>query len=315
PPARLPVAGAEVDTRPHDVPGGDAGLEQPEHRLGHDEGDPLLQPALQPLLEVGTTVGFGGDDHHDPAIVDLDGVGPHVVGPGVEGAARAEVEAGVVPVAGHEAALDRAAMQRETHVGAAVVDGEGGAVAPEDADRLRAGLAGETAGPLQLGHRPDRDAIVHRPTFHPMSTAGLHIEARGEGPAVVFTHGFGRTGEAWLPVADALAADHHTVVWDMRGHGRSPAPAGLYTRADALADLGAVVDAAMAAGGGPVLLVGHSLGGYFSLAYTLGRPETVRGLVLLSTGPGFRNPESMAKYNRGVATMAAAAGLADNVAN
>jgi pimeloyl-ACP methyl ester carboxylesterase len=148
-----------------------------------------------------------------------------------------------------------------------------------------------------------------------MSTAGLHIEARGTGPAVVFTHGFGRTGDSWIPQMDALAGDHHVVTWDMRGHGRSEAPAGLYTREDALADLGAVVDAAMAAGGGPALLVGHSLGGYFSLAYTLGRPETVRGLALLSTGPGFRNPDSMRKYNRGIATLAAAAGLADNVAN
>lgn len=148
-----------------------------------------------------------------------------------------------------------------------------------------------------------------------MSTAGLHIEARGAGPAVVFTHGFGRTGDTWAAQADALAGDHHVVTWDLRGHGRSDAPAGLYTREAALDDLAAVADAAMAEGGGPVLLVGHSLGGYFSLAYTLGRPETVRGLALLSTGPGFRNPESMAKYNRGIAKVAGAAGLADNVAH
>ena len=148
-----------------------------------------------------------------------------------------------------------------------------------------------------------------------MSTAGLHIETRGSGPAVVFTHGFGRTGDTWMPQAAALAGDHHVVTWDMRGHGRSEVPAGLYTREDALADLGAVVDAAIAEGGGPALLVGHSLGGYFSLAYTLGRPETVRGLALLSTGPGFRNPDSMARYNRGIGTVAAAAGLADNVAH
>ncbi len=148
-----------------------------------------------------------------------------------------------------------------------------------------------------------------------MSTAGLHIEARGTGPAVDFTHGFGRTGDSWATQVEALAGDHHVVTWDMRGHGRSEAPPGPYTREDALADLGAVVDAAMTAGGGPALLVGHSLGGYFSLAYTLGRPETVRGLALLSTGPGFRNPDSMRKYNRGIAAVAAAAGLADNVAN
>jgi pimeloyl-ACP methyl ester carboxylesterase len=148
-----------------------------------------------------------------------------------------------------------------------------------------------------------------------MSTAGLHIEARGSGPAVVFTHGFGRTGDTWAPQLEALAGDHHVVAWDLRGHGRSEAPPGRYTREDALDDLGAVVDAAMTESGGPALLVGHSLGGYFSLAYTLARPETVRGLALLSTGPGFRNPDSMAKYNRGVAVMAAAAGLADNVAH
>jgi pimeloyl-ACP methyl ester carboxylesterase len=148
-----------------------------------------------------------------------------------------------------------------------------------------------------------------------MSTAGLHIEARGRGPAVVFTHGFGRTGDTWARQAEALAGDHHVVTWDLRGHGRSKVPPGLYTREDALADLAAVVDAAVAEGGGSALLVGHSLGGYFSLAYTLGRPETVRGLALLSTGPGFRNPESMEKYNRGLTRVAAAAGLADNVAN
>lgn len=143
-------------------------------------------------------------------------------------------------------------------------------------------------------------------------TAGLHIEARGAGPAVVFTHGFGRTGDTWAPQVEALAGDHHVVTWDLRGHGRSDAPAGLYTREDALADLGSVVDLAMADGGGPVLLVGHSLGGYLSLAYTLGRPETVRGLALLSTGPGFRNPASMEKFNRGVARIGAAAGVPEN---
>lgn len=144
-----------------------------------------------------------------------------------------------------------------------------------------------------------------------MSTAGLHIEARGTGPAVVFTSGFGRTGDTWAPQVEALAGDHHVVTWDLRGHGRSETPAGLYTRADALADMAAIVDGAMAEGAGPVLLVGHSLGGYLSLAYTLGRPETVRGLVLLSTGPGFRNPDSMEKFNRNIAKMGTAEGVAE----
>jgi pimeloyl-ACP methyl ester carboxylesterase len=146
-----------------------------------------------------------------------------------------------------------------------------------------------------------------------MSGAGLHIEARGRGPAVVFTHGFGRTGATWARQADALAGDHHVVTWDLRGHGGSETPPGPYTREDALADLATVVEAAAAEGGGPALLVGHSLGGYLSLAHTLFRPETVRGLALLSTGPGFRNPESREQYNRGIARVAAASGLPERV--
>ena len=146
-----------------------------------------------------------------------------------------------------------------------------------------------------------------------MSTAGLHIDARGTGPAVVFTHGYGRTGDTWAAQADALAGDHHVVTWDLRGHGGSEVPPGLYTREDALADLAAVVDAAIAESGGPALLVGHSLGGYLSLAHTLFRPETVRGLALLSTGPGFRNPESREQYNEGIRKVARASGLPDNV--
>jgi pimeloyl-ACP methyl ester carboxylesterase len=132
---------------------------------------------------------------------------------------------------------------------------------------------------------------------------------------MVFTHGFGRTGESWARQVEALGGDHHVVTWDLRGHGRSDMPSSLYAREDALADLSAVVDTAIGESGGPVTLVGHSLGGYFSLAYTLSRPETVRGLALLSTGPGFRNPQSMEKYNRGIAVVATASGLPDNVSH
>ena len=40
---------------------------------------------------------------------------------------------------------------------------------------------------------------------------------------------------------------------------------------------------------GPAVLVGHSLGGYLSLAHAATRPGVARGIVVLNTGPGFRN--------------------------
>ena len=48
------------------------------------------------------------------------------------------------------------------------------------------------------------------------------------------------------------------------------------------------------------MLVGHSLGGYLGLAHVLTRPGVVAGLVLVSTGPGFRDPAAREQWNNRV---------------
>src|SRR5258706_14708459 len=116
-----------------------------------------------------------------------------------------------------------------------------------------------------------------------MTTAGLHIEARGAGPGVVFPHGFGRTGDTWARQAEALAGDHHVVTWDLRGHGRSEMPPGPYTREDALADLAAVVDAAVAETGGPARPGRRPLGGYPRPCPPPPPPAAPRGLARTSS--------------------------------
>src|ERR671914_116006 len=109
----------------------------------------------------------------------------------------------------------------------------------------------------------------------------------GDGPALVLTHGWGATAEMWRPQLPVLAAHHRVARWDLPGHGRSNAPddPDAYTHDAALAALTALVDET-------AVLGGHSLGGYLSLAFALRHPERVRGLVLLSTGPGYRDPEA-----------------------
>jgi len=47
-------------------------------------------------------------------------------------------------------------------------------------------------------------------------------------------------------------------------------------------------------------LVGHSLGGYLSLAHALDCPEDIAGLVLIAAGPGFRNAEAREEWNDAV---------------
>ena len=117
----------------------------------------------------------------------------------------------------------------------------------------------------------------------------------GSGPAVVFLHGIGSTAETWATVAEQLSADHATVRFDLLGHGESPVPdaAAEYTRDRALDDL----DDLLAGLDGPAVLVGHSLGGYLALAHAATRPGIARGIVVLNTGPGFRDPEKRQAWN------------------
>jgi pimeloyl-ACP methyl ester carboxylesterase len=132
------------------------------------------------------------------------------------------------------------------------------------------------------------DAPIH------IATTEIGVEAT---ETIVFTHGWIDDRTAWDGVLAELGDDVHSVSWDLRGHGESDvAPPGQYTRDHALADMQRVVEAA----GTPVILAGHSLGGYLSLAYALRHPEQVRALVLVAAGPGFRNPESREQWNASV---------------
>lgn len=136
-------------------------------------------------------------------------------------------------------------------------------------------------------------------------TVQLHIEEHGEPtsrPSVVFTHGWIDDSQVWNGVIDELQGDAHCVRWDLRAHGSSEAPPpGNYTRENSLADLSSVVERT----DGPVVLAGHSLGGYLSLAWTLQHPDLVAGLVLIAAGPGFRKDEAREQWNEAVDASAA----------
>src|SRR6516162_7241918 len=58
----------------------------------------------------------------------------------------------------------------------------------------------------------------------------LYVRVGGGGPAVVLLHGYGETGDMWVPLANDLARDHTVVVPDLRGMGPSAKPAGGYDK-------------------------------------------------------------------------------------
>jgi hypothetical protein len=96
----------------------------------------LLEPFAQPIVPVRGAVGISRPiADPDYAIADFDRRSGYVIGPRIERAAGCKIEAGMVPVAGQDAVLDRPAVQRKTQVRATVIEREHAAVVVHDHER------------------------------------------------------------------------------------------------------------------------------------------------------------------------------------
>jgi pimeloyl-ACP methyl ester carboxylesterase len=127
--------------------------------------------------------------------------------------------------------------------------------------------------------------------------AELYAETHGEGLPVLFSCALCTTHVNWAPQVEPLvAAGMQVILWDYRGHGNSsvPADAKAYSIEQVVDDLGRVLD--WAAPGRAAVLAGLSFGGLASLHFTLRHPERVRGLLLVDSGPGFKNPKAQAGW-------------------
>ena len=113
----------------------------------------------------------------------------------------------------------------------------------------------------------------------------LHVEELGQGPCLVFAHGFSLTQAAWHYQRRDLPERHRCVFYDQRGHGRSGRPRKHDYSLQALAgDLKAVLDWT---GEERVVVVAHSMGGIATLQFAEQFPDElggrVAGLVLVGS--------------------------------
>lgn len=127
----------------------------------------------------------------------------------------------------------------------------------------------------------------------------LHSQVIGAGPPVVLTTGIGQSSSVWKSLADVLSNRFLVLRWDHRGHGRSTStdnPAD-YSAHLAVADLISMIGGTGGSEENKAVLIGHSLGGYLSLRATLEVPQLVKALILIATGPGFRDATAREKWN------------------
>ena len=109
----------------------------------------------------------------------------------------------------------------------------------------------------------------------------LFYSASGSGPALVFVHGFGEDSRIWDALVSPFRRSHQVVCIDLPGAGQSPAITGLSVEGMAMA-VKAVVDAMQLS---QFVLIGHSMGGYVSLAYAEKWPESLLALCLFHSQP------------------------------
>jgi len=116
----------------------------------------------------------------------------------------------------------------------------------------------------------------------------LFVLEQGEGPLVVLCHGWPELSYSWRHQISALAdAGFHVVAPDMRGFGRSSAPAeiGAYTIFDNVGDMVALVSAL---GEKQAVIVGHDWGAPVAWDAAKFRPDIFKKVAGLSVPPPSR---------------------------
>lgn len=124
----------------------------------------------------------------------------------------------------------------------------------------------------------------------------IYYETHGEGPVILLSHGYSATSQMWRGQIETLSKKHKLVLWDMRGHGKSDYPddQSLYSEEATVGDMLALLDHL---GAKTAIVGGLSLGGYMSLAFHASHPERVRALLIIDTGPGYKNDVARGGWN------------------
>lgn len=119
--------------------------------------------------------------------------------------------------------------------------------------------------------------MVAERTFDTGAVTLTYVEGPDAGPPLLLLHGVTSRWQSFLNVMPVFAQRWHVYAADLRGHGRSGRVPGRYGLMEYAVDVIALL---RHLGGGPTILVGHSLGSMISIGVASEAPDLVRAVVL-----------------------------------
>lgn len=122
-----------------------------------------------------------------------------------------------------------------------------------------------------------------------------HYSIEGEGSPLILVHGLGMHRGMWRPLMPMLTARHRVIIYDLAGHGQSPAPADpvtLNSFSEQLLRLLDEVEIAKAA------LAGFSLGGMIVRRFAIDYPARASAVIVLNSAHGRTEAEREAVRKR-----------------
>lgn len=115
----------------------------------------------------------------------------------------------------------------------------------------------------------------------------------GKGKAVVFLHGFLGAKEVWKPFSEILSKTQRVITIDLLGHGGTDCLSYVHTMEEMAEAVQSVLSHLKLR---KYFLVGHSLGGYVSLALAEQNPDNIKGLIMFHSSA--KADDAQKKYDR-----------------
>lgn len=120
----------------------------------------------------------------------------------------------------------------------------------------------------------------------------IHYTDSGKGSVIVLVHGYLESAAIWKHFEDKLTPGFRVISIDLPGHGLSDGCSEIHTMEFMASAIKQLLDSA---GIRKIFLIGHSMGGYVTLAFLELFPEYLAGYCLFHSHPLADSPETIEK--------------------